>query len=193
METKICSVCRIEKTLDCFHKGKTKSGYQYKCKECKKIYSQENKEKENLRKLKWKENNREKIKESKKKYFQKNKEFEIKKNIERVKVRKKSNPVIKLTYNMRSRLYYFIKESNITNKNKTFEVVGCSPEELKIYLEKKFRSGMCWDNYGLWHVDHIIPLSSAKTERQLYDLCHYSNLQPLWASENISKGSKIFN
>mgnify|MGYP002132731409 FL=1 len=49
---------------------------------------------------------------------------------------------------------------------------------------------MTWDNYGDWHIDHIIPLNSAQTEEDLYKLCHYSNLQPLWALDNLKKGSK---
>lgn len=47
---------------------------------------------------------------------------------------------------------------------------------------------MTWDNYGDWHVDHVVPLCSADTEEKLYELCHYTNLQPLWAADNISKG-----
>jgi hypothetical protein len=83
--------------------------------------------------------------------------------------------------------------NNITKKNKTFDIVGCTPEFLKEHIEKQFKEGMSWDNYGFygWHIDHIIPLSSAKTDEELYKLCHYSNLQPLWANENLSKGSKI--
>jgi len=47
------------------------------------------------------------------------------------------------------------------------------------------------DNQGKWHIDHIIPLSSAKTEGEFYELCHYTNLQPLWAENNIKKSNKI--
>ena len=50
---------------------------------------------------------------------------------------------------------------------------------------------MSWDNYGKWHIDHIIPLSSAKTEQDILKLCHYTNLQPLWAKGNIIKSNKI--
>jgi hypothetical protein len=50
---------------------------------------------------------------------------------------------------------------------------------------------MSWDNHGEWHIDHIIPLSSAKNESDLYKLFHYTNLQPLWAFDNLSKGNKI--
>ena len=69
--------------------------------------------------------------------------------------------------------------------------MGCSPEFLKEHLQSKFKDGMNWDNYGSWHIDHIIPLSSAKTTEEFNTLCHYTNLQPLWASENLSKGKKM--
>lgn len=64
---------------------------------------------------------------------------------------------------------------------------------MRNYLENKFIDGMTWDNKGFygWHIDHIIPLSSAKTEEEIYKLCHYSNLQPLWAEDNMKKGDKI--
>ena len=50
---------------------------------------------------------------------------------------------------------------------------------------------MSWENQGKWHIDHIIPLSSAANEEELYKLCHFTNLQPMWATDNIRKGSKI--
>jgi len=50
---------------------------------------------------------------------------------------------------------------------------------------------MSWDNYGEWHIDHIIPLCSATTVEELEKLCHYTNLQPLWAEENLFKGGKM--
>jgi hypothetical protein len=51
---------------------------------------------------------------------------------------------------------------------------------------------MSWENHGEWHIDHIVPLSSAITEEELRKLSHYTNLQPLWATDNLSKGSKNF-
>ena len=69
--------------------------------------------------------------------------------------------------------------------------MGVSLNDLKEHLQSKFKDGMNWDNYGSWHIDHIIPLSSAKTTEELNTLCHYTNLQPLWASENLSKGKKM--
>ena len=81
------------------------------------------------------------------------------------------------------------------DNNKTFEIVGCTPQELKDHLEKHFKEGMTWENYGLygWHIDHIIPLASAETEEELLKLFHYTNLQPLWAEENLLKSNKITN
>ena len=81
-------------------------------------------------------------------------------------------------------------------KNKSInEVIGCSPEFLKHYLEEKFTDSMTWENHGFygWHIDHVIPLSSAKSEDEIYQLCHYTNLQPLWAKDNLKKGGKILS
>lgn len=74
-------------------------------------------------------------------------------------------------------------------------MIGCSIEELKQYLEKQFKEGMTWDNYGEWHIDHIIPCAAfdlTKEEEQL-KCFNYTNLQPLWAEENEKKGDKIIN
>ena len=78
------------------------------------------------------------------------------------------------------------------NKN-TDELLGCSREEFKNHIESLFTEGMNWNNHGIygWHLDHKIPLSSAKTENEAHSLCHYTNLQPLWWYENLSKGNKI--
>ncbi len=74
---------------------------------------------------------------------------------------------------------------------KTEAIVGINYEEFKQYMESKFQDGMSWDNRGEWHIDHIIPLASAKSEVELVALSHYTNLQPLWAMDNLKKGSKI--
>ena len=83
----------------------------------------------------------------------------------------------------------------ITKTNKTFDIIGCAPQFLKEYLEKQFSEGMSWDNYGFygWHIDHKIPLSSADNEEDIYKLCNYTNLQPLWATDNLKKSNKIFD
>jgi len=76
-----------------------------------------------------------------------------------------------------------------------FELLGCTPDKLKIHLESMFTEGMSWNNYGVhgWHIDHIIPCSffdlDIYSERKF--CFHYTNLQPLWWHENLSKGDKV--
>jgi len=105
----------------------------------------------------------------------------------------KNNPIYKMSMNLRNRLNEFLNIKRLTKTNKTFDMVGCSPMELKKYLEKKFSPGMTWWNHSPkgWHIDHIIPLSSAKSYEDIVKLMHYKNLQPMWAKENISKSNKI--
>ena len=213
METKICGRCREEKEITCFGLNKkTKSGYRSTCNECRKleskiyrekypekrkqtleVYYQNNKEKELLRFKIYREENQDKRKETVKKYYETNKIIINKKQTILNKKYYNNDYFYKLKHLCRGRIADFLKIKNITKKNETFDIVGCSPRFLKEYLEKKFIEGMSWDNYGLygWHIDHIIPLSSAKTEDEVYKLCHYTNLQPLWATDNLKKGSKL--
>ena len=71
--------------------------------------------------------------------------------------------------------------------------LGCSIIELKTHLESKFQEGMSWDNYGEWHIDHIKPLSKfqLKNKDEFLLAVHYTNLQPLWAEDNLKKGNKM--
>jgi len=97
----------------------------------------------------------------------------------------------KIKHNIRSRL-----RKSIKNKDTSFsEYIGSTVEELRTYLESKFTEGMTWENYGLhgWHIDHIRPLASfnLKNKEELLEACHYSNLQPLWAKDNLRKGDKV--
>lgn len=66
--------------------------------------------------------------------------------------------------------------------------LGCSRSELKAHIEVRFTEGMCWANYGQWEVDHTVPLSAVSSVVDLIQLCHYTNLQPLWKRANLSKG-----
>lgn len=133
--------------------------------------------------------NKDKRLEYRKSYLKNNRE----KYNEYVKNKKLSSPIYHLSFVVRNRIRTFLKSKNITKNNSTFNIVGCAPIFLKEHLEKQFTDGMSWENHGLygWHIDHIIPLSSAKTEEEIYELCHYTNLQPLWAEDNLKKGVKI--
>jgi hypothetical protein len=193
METKVCSKCNINKPYsDYYLNKKCVGGVNSYCKKC-------HLEKKRL----WRKNNPEQYKKQVKDYWGKVKLFQTEKkkvwienNREKYNSywtnRKKNDPKFKLIINMRTRLCGYLKKHDITKKNKTFDIVGCSPEFLKEYLEKQFTGGMSWELFGEHiHIDHIIPLSSAKTEDEIYKLCHYTNLQPLWAEDNLKKSNKI--
>lgn len=107
------------------------------------------------------------------------------------KSRKKIDPLFKLSTNIRSMLSAYIKSNGIKRDKKTEEILGCTFLELKNYIEQKFIYGMSWNNYGDWHIDHIIPISYATCESDIYKLNHHMNLQPLWKKDNLSKGNRF--
>jgi len=192
-----CKICFNKKTLE--YKLNNKENIKNR----KKSYFQKNKQVLLEKKQNWRKNNPEEYKKQTKNYWEKVKEVQSQKkkiwietNREKYNSywtnRKKNDPVFRLVTNMRSRIWKYTGLMSITKTNKTFDIVGCTPEFLKEHLEKQFIDGMTWENQGVWHIDHMIPLSSAKTEEELYKLCHYSNLQPLWAEDNLRKGNKVF-
>jgi hypothetical protein len=81
-----------------------------------------------------------------------------------------------------------LKKQKVSKENPTFMMLGYSLENLMTHLEKQFSKGMSWNNIGKWHIDHIIPMDSASTLEDVIRLNHFSNLRPLWAKENLSKG-----
>ena len=105
--------------------------------------------------------------------------------------RRKIDPMFSIKKNLRNRVWAALK--GLSKSDKTLELLGCRVEELKKHLENKFEDGMDWNNYGVWHVDHIIPCANfdlSNPEQQ--KICfHYTNLQPMWGEKNIQKGSRL--
>ena len=85
------------------------------------------------------------------------------------------------------------KNKKFSKNSHTEEILGCDYNKVIEHLENKFEKGMTWENHGEWHIDHIVPISSATTERDVLSLNHYTNLQPLWAKENLKKYNKSNN
>jgi len=143
---------------------------------------------------KWYEQNKGHRKEYLKEYREKNidKIREVKRTYE--KTRKHTDPIYKLINNFRTAVYQVLKESNVQKNGHYFEILKYTPDELITHLEEKFTGEMSWDNYGIWHVDHIRPISSFNIQEigdeSFMECWSLKNLQPLWGDENIRKSNK---
>lgn len=154
------------------------------------------------------EKNKTKWKSTRKNYYEKNKPHILEIQRERLKnpevrerrrivgnkrdrERCKTDPNYRIKKTLRTRIWSALKGAS--KSKKTEALLGCSIQEVRIHLEKQFRNGMSWNNYGKWHIDHIKPcdfFDLTKPEEQ--SRCfHYTNLQPLWADENMLKNNKI--
>lgn len=131
---------------------------------------------------KWRASNKEHISKYNTTYSAKNKH----KRNAREKLRRDSDSLYRMKINLRRR----IRASIINKTGNTTDILGCSYDEVRHHLSSNFKNGMSWENYGEWHIDHIIPLATANTDQEACKLCHYSNLQPLWAEENLLKSTK---
>jgi hypothetical protein len=201
---KVCKKCGIEKSEDLFYKTRSV------CKNCIKKYKEQyyllnknilekkrksyyclnkdgiskkaktyynlNKEKHLQRMKLYRENNKEKLSE----YFKKN-----------IYAKRKNNEIYRFKNAISHLIRESFKRSNHRKNSKSVDILGCSIEDFKIYLQSKFKKNMTFTNHGNWHLDHIIPISSAKTEEEVIRLNHYTNFQPLWAEENLKKSNKI--
>lgn len=190
-------------------------------KENNKVWRDKNKERIAQQRKEYRENNKQKISEMRKlkrietieqrreayrnnkEYYQKHaKEYGIK-NREKLTIahrewvaRKKiESPLFKAQIVLRNRVNASFKKMKIPKKGSYANILGAPIEVVKKHIERQFKKGMTWENRGkyTWHIDHIIPVSSAKTEEELIKLFHYTNLQPLWATENHKKSAKIIN
>ena len=175
---KYCRKCNVELTTE--NKYKSSGNICMTCeKQRMKEYRETYPEKRKETKDKWKKNNPSQVKELKK---------------AALKRRKGRDDFFNFTVKLRKRLSERMKKKKIGSKDSNFyKIIGIRPPELREYLSSKFQEGMSWENYGwdTWHVDHIIPLSTAKTKEEYYKLWHYTNLQPLWKDDNLEKSNKI--
>lgn len=182
---KECNKCKTSKSIKEFNKSKSnKDGYMNYCKECHKVQIKNNR-------YKYKDYDKEyaKINWIKKKidpeYILKHREYQ-----RYYKREKRIDPIFRLKENLRT---YFYR--TITNKsNSIFKYLGCSIEEFKTHIERKFILNMTWNNYGIyWEIDHIKPIENFNfnCENEIYKCWNYKNLQPLTINENRTKRNKI--
>lgn len=205
---KTCIKCEETKDLEHFYFNKSKGKHENSCKKCVKsrakkrykgldqkgkeellrearergkAYRESGREKEV--KDKWREENKEKVREYKRRYHHSKKAKERRRQPDNVLRESVSNLV-----------RYALRQVADGKKTKsTFDALPYSPQDLKEHLESLFEEGMSWENYGEWHIDHIIPQSAlpySSLDDENFQKCWaLDNLQPLWASDNISKSS----
>lgn len=165
----------------------SKDGHSYKCKSCVKQYDLDNREKDK----KWRLDNKEKLAKYNKRLYNDKKDHFLKYRNDWARSKKQNEPLFKLACSIRTRINDIFRKQGYSKNSKSNEILGCSFEEFKLHLEKQFTKGMSWENQGDWHLDHIYPVSLARDEQHLIELNHYTNFQPLWAFDNLSKGNKI--
>ncbi len=213
MKRKECLLCGINKSLDNFYKINRRSGkyagnshFTSRCKLCIKISSKKiyknNPEKYKQKSFLYRQEYKDILRQKSKEKYQKQKNVILirnrkwrRKNRNKLRIyeRKllKENVQRKLSQRLRSRIRNILH--GVCKKSKpTMDLIGCSANFLIKYLEIQFQPGMTWKNYGQfgWHIDHIIPCSAFDlTDFKQQEKCfHYTNLQPLWAIDNLSKG-----
>jgi len=174
-----CATCGEEKDHALFSKkGKQKP---YECKACK-----------NTRDSNKRNSDRDEFNRKQREDWAKNNEKRNaarRKNLQR---RRDEDSQYRMKMALHVRLYDAVKRQKGLKSAKTLELLGCTVEQLQTFLEAEFTNGMAWENYGEWHIDHIRPCASfnlADPEEQK-KCFHWTNLQPLWALDNIRKGDK---
>lgn len=214
MKTKICHKCYVEKSLNEFWNDCTKKdGHCNICIECCKkrirIYTINDKIKKHNHYLNRKEkilnekqlyyqDNKIKISIVHKKYYKNNKKRLNKLSFLAYQKRARFDVTLRIKSSLKSRLILALKRN--WKSGHTLDLLGCSIDYFKKHLESQFKDGMSWKNYGRgwngkkeWHIDHIYPCDSfdlSKSSEQ--KICfHWSNLQPMWAKDNLRKGNKI--
>jgi len=210
MSKKECRKCGEFKDREFFHKRKsTKDGLRSPCKACiseksakyykknkdavadyqRKYYS-ENKEYVAERSRKYYSENKEALDDYQRNYSADNKNSVADRNRNYQKHRRAEDPKFAMINRISARMRQALAFKGLTKTTKTMEALGCTSDQFQRHIELQFSKGMSWANRGKWHLDHIVPISSAETEQEIVRLSHYLNLRPLWAEENLSKSKK---
>jgi len=204
--SRTCKVCEIEKPVDEM-KGFT-------CKKCCNIQKRERtkkrmKDDDEFRKLKNRRDYERKLRrmeqdegykerlsrqryEREKRKLETDEEYRERQRIysrDRGKKRFNNDPLFRFKKLMRNNIRNSFNRGGFSKTSQTNKILGADWDVVKKYFENRFKEGMTWDNMGLWHIDHILPLSTATCEEDVVRLNHYTNLQPLWAEDNLNKGN----
>jgi hypothetical protein len=178
-----------------------------RCVECQKVFKHNiylrNKDNQIKRQKKKRENNLETYKDYSKNYYNNNKEKCNEACKSYKKKRRKEDPIYKFRENIRGVIGRGFRNRGFDKNSRTYEILGCDFETFKKHIESLWQPWMNWNNYGIdkrrkiepnqtWDIDHIIPVSNGKTEKEIIELNHYTNLQPLCSHYNrFVKGANL--
>lgn len=211
IKEKICAKCDSSFPLSEYHSDKSKKdGVSSSCKKCKKVYRAsyytKNSERLKAESMSWFKENKERRAESSKQYYRENIDYfracrksrywldpkgNTRKSSDYHLGRIKSDPLYRFQARCRTRVYQALTQMGYRKASRAYSLIGCSRPDLVAMISAKFEPGMNWDNYGEWHIDHKIPISSAANQSETELLCHYLNMQPMWASANIAKSASF--
>ena len=201
---KRCNKCQEEKQLEAFSKNKrTSDGLERRCRTCERARCKstyiKRRDKALAKCKEYREANREYYEQKIREWREANpdyfKQWHIANPGHNTRWYKTYKPslMFRARHSVRTRLWHMIKSKNWNKPATTYELVGCSWEELMQHIESQFEPWMNESNYGKcipgesnvgWDIDHIIPLASAETEEDLIKLCHYTNLKPVCSNYN---------
>jgi hypothetical protein len=198
MQTKICSKCKTEKKISDFSRGTAQ------CKSCKMNYWRDRqvmfrtRDKSTINIPETKQCQRCKIEKNGNEFYidltkpSGLRSDCIKCHNKRLGIKRRKDPKKRAIQNMSNRHRKICKDNNLRKNETTIQSLGCSGKFFANYIEKQFKPGMTWENYGEWHIDHIRPWASINMNNpeEVKQCRHYTNLQPLWAEDNLSKGDK---
>ncbi len=158
-------------------------------------WARNNKDKIRIHYKKWQENNKETVSRINKKWRDNNKEVNLKRKRESQKFKRETDPIFKFNQNTRLLISTSFRRKSVNQKKttRTELILGCSIEFFRNYILSLCPERVTLKDFGKYgyHIDHIIPISLAKTEEEVIKLCHYTNFQPLWWEENLQKSNKI--
>ncbi len=183
-----CRNCKLKYQKEHYWKHRESNlekGRQYKLKNRVKILEYKKRDRDS---------HKEQIKEYRKAWRLKNKEH-VKKYKDAYFIKFMKNPSNKLSNILRGRIKRAISKNY--KESSCLKYLGCSVQDVRQHLESLFQPGMTWENHGThgWHIDHKIPICSfdLTKELELKKAFHFTNLQPLWAKDNLLKGSKLID
>ena len=195
--SKVCTKCSQSKPISCYHsKPAGKLGVHSICKPCRSSQAQgwndRNPEKvrsiqaEAKRRTRLTEAGRNKLVAINQKYIENNRETVRAYYRER----RASDPLFAIKTRYRGLLTKAVNRGGFTKRSKSMQILGCDWDALKVHIERQFTNGMSWARIGEIHIDHIIPMVTAKNEDDVIRLSNYMNLRPMWARENLQKSGK---